>query len=159
MKKLLAIAIAATMLSGLYGLTLSLSGAFQDITNEYEGGAYLGAKVDIIMGLLPILKARGFLMELDFSEGTPMTFATFTGTDLLINIPMAASVQPYVVTGFWFVKDEYMTIKGGLGAEMGFGNVSGYLEGNINFFKPDQGDSYMPINIMGGLRFPLNFGL
>ncbi|MEO0096240.1 MAG: hypothetical protein ABIL66_10175 [candidate division WOR-3 bacterium] len=159
MKKLLVALIVAIMLSGVYGLTLSISGAFQDITNEYGGGAYLGVKADIIVGLLPILKARGFLMEIDFSEGTPMAFGTFTGSDLLISIPMAAPVQPYVVAGLWFVKDAYMTIKGGLGAEMGFGSMTGYLEGDLNFISPDQGDSYMPINIMAGLRFPLKLGL
>ncbi len=159
MRKILGVAVVLTMLSGLYGLTLSLSGAYQDITDEYGGGPYFGVKADIIVGLLPILKARGFLMELDFSEGTPMAFGTFTGSDLLITIPMAAPVQPYVVAGFWFVKDAYMTIRGGLGAEMGFGNMNGYLEGHLNFVSPDQGDSYMPINIMGGLRFPLKLGL
>lgn len=159
MKRLLALTVAMTMLSGLYGLTLSLSGAYQDITDEYGGGAYFGIKADIIVGLLPILKARGFLVEVDFSDGTPMHFGTFTGTDLLINVPMAAPVQPYIVAGFWYHKDLYMTIKGGLGAEMGFGNMSGYLEYNLNFVSPEQGDSYMPMNIMGGLRIPLKLGL
>ncbi len=159
MKKLFAITVVATMLSGLYGLTLSLSGAYQDVTDEYGGGAYFGAKADVIVGLLPILKARGYLVEVDFSEGTPMHFGTFTGSDLLISIPMAAPVQPYVVAGFWFVKDAYMTFKGGLGAEMGFGNMSGYVEGNLNFVSPEGGDSYMPINVMGGIRIPLKLGL
>ncbi|MGB9720280.1 MAG: hypothetical protein ACPL28_02205 [bacterium] len=159
MKKLFAIGVIATMLSGLYGLTLSLSGAYQDITDEYGGGAYFGVKADVIVGLLPILKARGYLVEVDFSEGTPMHFGTFTGTDMLITIPMASPIQPYLVAGVWFVKDVHFTLKGGLGAEMGFGNMSGYLEYNLNFVSPDQGDSYMPMNVMGGLRFPLKLGL
>lgn len=159
MKKLCAVAIAATMLSGLYGLTLSLSGAYQDVTDEYGGGAYFGVKADVIVGLLPILKARGYLVEVDFSEGTPMHFGTFTGSDLLINIPMAAAFQPYIVAGLWFHKDLYTTIKGGVGAEMGFGNMSGYLEYNLNYIMPDEGDSYMPMNLMGGIRIPLKLGL
>ncbi len=158
MKKLFGLFVAATMLSSLYGLTLSLSGAYQDITGEV-GDAYFGAKVDVIVGLLPILKARGYLVEVDFSEGTPMHFGTFTGSDLLITIPMAAPMQPYVVAGLWFAKDAYTTIKGGLGAEMGFGNMSGYLEYNLNYVMPDGGDSYMPMNVMVGLRFPLKLGL
>ncbi|MEO0184492.1 MAG: hypothetical protein ABIL22_08145 [candidate division WOR-3 bacterium] len=159
MKKLLAVAIAATMLSGLYGLTLSLSGAYQDITDESGGGAYFGAKADIIVGLLPILKARGFLAEVDFSTGTPMKFGTFTGSDLLITIPMAAPVQPYVVAGLWFVKNVSTTIRGGIGAEMGFGNMTGYLEYHLNFVSFSGGGSSTPMNIMGGLRFPLKLGL
>lgn len=159
MKKLLGLFMAATVLSGLYGLTISLSGAYQDVTDEYGGGAYFGAKADVIVGLLPILKAREYLVEVDFSEGTPMHFGTFTGSDMLITIPMAAPIQPYLVAGLWFVKDAYMTIKAGLGAEMGFGNMNGYVEGNLNFVSPEVGDSYMPINIMGGIRIPLKLGL
>ncbi|MGQ9664685.1 MAG: hypothetical protein ACUVUH_05040 [bacterium] len=159
MKKLFAMAVVATMLSGLYGLTLSLSGAYQDITDEYGGGAYFGAKADVIVGLLPILKARGYLVEVNFSEGTPMHFGTFTGSDMLITIPMAAPIQPYIVAGFWFIKDAYMIFKGGLGAEMGFGTMNGYVEGNLNFVSPEEGDSYMPINVMAGIRIPLKLGL
>jgi hypothetical protein len=159
MKKLFAIGLISAMMSGLFGLTLSLSGAYQDITDEYGGGAYFGAKADLIVPLLPILKARGYLVEVDFSEGTPMRFGTFTGSDMLITIPMAMPFQPYFVAGAWFEKDVHMTFKVGAGAEMGFGNMSGYLEYNLNFVSPDQGDSYMPMNIMGGLRFPLKFGL
>jgi len=159
MKKLFAIAVAATMLSGLYGLTLSLSGAYQDFTDEQGEGAYFGAKADVIMNLLPILKARGFLAEVNFSEGTPIKFGTFTGSDLLITIPMPAAIQPYLVAGFQFEKDVQMIIKGGLGAEMGFGNMSGYVEYNLNFVSPEVGDSYMPMNIMGGIRIPLKLGL
>ncbi len=159
MKKLTGLFVIATMVSGLYGLTLSLSGAYQDITDEYGGGAYFGTKVDLIVNLLPILKARGFLVEVDFSEGTPMRFGTFTGTDMLLTIPMAAPVQPYIVGGVWFEKDLETILRGGLGIEMGFGSASGYLEGHLNFVMPEQGDSYMPINFMAGLRIPLKLGL
>lgn len=159
MKKLLGLFMAATVLSGLYGLTISLSGAYQDVTDKYGDGPYFGAKADVIVGLLPILKARGYLVEVDFSEGTPIHFGTFTGSDMLITIPMAAPIQPYLVAGLWFVKDADMTIKAGLGAEMGFGNMNGYVEGNLNFVSPEGGDSYMPINIMGGIRIPLKLGL
>jgi len=159
MKKLFAIMIVGSMLGGLYGLSLSLSGAYQDITDEYGGGAYFGIKADVIVGLLPVLKARGYLAEVDFSEGTPMRFGTFTGSDLLITIPMAMPFQPYLVAGFWFEKDVYTTFKVGAGAEMGFGNMSGYLEYNLNFISPEVGDSYMPMNLMAGIRIPLKLGL
>ncbi|MCX7994351.1 MAG: hypothetical protein N3A65_01065 [candidate division WOR-3 bacterium] len=158
MKKWLLTVLAMALLSGVYGLTIGLSAAYQDITDEEGGGAYFGAKADAILGLLPIFKARCFLAEIDFKENTPMSLGTFTGTDLLIMLPLPVPVQPYVVAGVWFVKDFHFTIKGGIGGEVGFGNMTGYLEGNLELIKPDQGSSYMPINIMGGLRFPLKLG-
>jgi hypothetical protein len=42
---------------------------------------------------------------------------------------------------------------------VGFGNISGYLEYNLNFISPEEGDSYMPMNLMAGIRVPLKFGL
>ena len=159
MKKLFALAIATSLIGGLYGLTLSFSGAYQDVTDEYGAGAYFGAKVDAIVSMLPILKARGYLAEVDFKDpDMTMSFGTFTGSDLLLSIPMPAAIQPYVVAGILFIKDDKMVFKGGLGAEMGFGNLYGYLEGNINFISPYEGDGFLPINIMGGIRIPVKLG-
>jgi len=72
---------------------------------------------------------------------------------------MAMPFQPYLVAGFWFEKDVHTTFKAGAGAEVGFGNISGYLEYNLNFISPEEGDSYMPMNLMAGIRVPLKFGL
>ncbi|MEO0123318.1 MAG: hypothetical protein ABIL69_04870 [candidate division WOR-3 bacterium] len=158
MKKLLAVAVAAVMLNGLYGLSLSLSGAYQDITDQKGGGAYLGLKADLIINLLPILKARGYLVEVDFSAGIPMKIGVFTGSDLLLVLPLPTMMQPYIVTGFSYEKDSAIVFKGGLGAEFGFSGLIGYLEGNLNYIKPAQGNSKIPINIMGGIRYPLQIG-
>jgi len=159
MKKLFALALSLSMLSGVYGLTIGIGGAYEDVTDELGGGAYFAAKIDAIVPVLPILKVRGNLLNVDFVTDTPIKFGTFTGTDLLVILPLPAMFQPYVVAGAWFEKDVSMSFKGGLGAEIGFGTVSGYLEGGVNYTKPDVGDATMPVYIQGGVRVPIQLGL
>jgi hypothetical protein len=55
MKKLFAIAIAASMLSGLYGLTLGLGVAYEDVA---EDGRYLCIKGDARVPIMPIVDWR-----------------------------------------------------------------------------------------------------
>ncbi|MEO0190427.1 MAG: hypothetical protein ABIL18_05545 [candidate division WOR-3 bacterium] len=158
MRKLLAVVIVAVILNGLYGLSLSLSGSYQDITDQKDDGAYFGLKADLIINLLPILRARGYLVEIDFSAGTPMKIGAFAGSDLLLVLPLPTVMQPYIVVGFSYERDSTLFFRGGFGAEIGFSGLIGYLEGNLNYIKPAQGNSKIPINIMGGIRYPLQIG-
>ena len=165
MKKLFAIAIAASMLSGLYGLTLGLGAAYEDVVEE---GRYLCIKGDARIPILPVLDARGELLLVNLREdGKAITFGTFAGSDLLIKFPMPASFQPYLVLGLWFnmsLEDDdsmYLGLKAGLGGEYGFGGFNAYLEGGLNRFtytKVGDADSETanPIYVQLGMTFPID---
>lgn len=164
MKKLFAIAIAASMLSGLYGLTLGLGVAYEDVADSTR---YLCIKGDARVPILPVLDVRGELLNVSLKEDQKgIHFGTFFGTDLLIKFPMPAAFQPYLVLGVWFnmslEDDDSMDLglKGGLGAEYGFGGFNAYLEGGLNKFtysKVGDADSETtnPIYVQLGVTFPL----
>lgn len=164
MKKLFAIAIAASMLSGLYGLTLGLGVSYEDVVEE---GRYLCIKGDARVPILPVLDVRGEFLNVGLPEGgKAIHFGTFFGSDLLIKFPMPAAFQPYLVLGVWFnmgLEDEpldYMTLglKAGLGGEYGFGGFNAYLEGGLNKFtwvKDADPSTTNPIYVQLGVTFPI----
>ena len=164
MKKLFAIAIAASMLSGLYGLTLGLGVAYEDVA---EDGRYLCIKGDARVPIMPIVDWRAGLLSVMLPENAKsLHLGTGISSDLLIKFPMPASFQPYLVMGFWFdmgLEDEqldYMTfaLKAGLGGEMGFGGFNAYLEGGLNKFtytKDADPSTTNPIYVQLGVTFPL----
>lgn len=164
MKKLFAIAIAASMLSGLYGLTLGLGVAYEDVA---EDGRYLCIKGDARIPVLPVLDWRVGLLNVMLPDGgKAINFGTDVSSDLLIKFPMPASFQPYLVLGVWFnmgLEDEpldYMNLalKAGLGGEMGFGGFNAYLEGGLNKFtytKDADPSTTNPIYVQLGITFPL----
>jgi hypothetical protein len=164
MKKLFAIAIAVGMLSGLYGLTLGLGVAYEDVA---EDGRYLCIKGDARIPVLPILDVRGELLNVALPDGgKAIHFGTFAGSDLLIKFPMPAAFQPYLALGIWFSKGledaplDYTTLalKAGLGGEMGFGGVNAYLEGGLNKFTwtaDADPATTNPIYVQLGLTFPV----
>ncbi len=163
MKKLFAIAIAAGLLTGLNALHLGLGVAYENI----EDG-YLAIKADARLSLMPMIDVRGELLNVSLQDGgKAIHFGTFTGTDLLIKFPMPSSIKPYLCMGLWFSKGledaplDYTTLslKAGLGAEMGFGGLNGYLEGGLNKFNWTEGadpatDQALYVQI--GATFPLS---
>ena len=165
MKKLFAIAIAASMLSGLYGLTLGLGVSYESVEDSTR---YLCIKGDARVPILPVLDVRGELLLVPLGEDAKaIHFGTFAGSDLLIKFPMPAAFQPYLVLGVWFYMsledDDTMAfdLKGGLGAEYGFGGFNAYLEGGLNkfsYFKTGSADSETanPIYVQLGITFPID---
>ncbi|MGB3340697.1 MAG: hypothetical protein WBB37_04360 [bacterium] len=164
MKKLFAIAIAASMLSGLYGLSLGLGVAYEDVA---EDGRYLCIKGDMRVPILPIVDLRGGLLNVMLPDGgKAINFGTCVSSDLLIKFPMPASFQPYLVLGVWFnlgledAPGDYMdfSLKAGLGGEMGFGGFNAYLEGglhNFKYVKDADPSTTNPIYVQLGVTFPV----
>ena len=167
MKKLFAIAIAASMLSGLYGLTLGLGVAYEDVA---EDGRWLCIKGDARIPIIPVLDWRVGLLTVKMpTDAKTIAFGTGVSNDLLIKFPMPASFQPYLVLGVWFgmgledaVPYDYMTfdVKAGLGGEYGFGGFNAYLEGGLNTFSylkigDADGETANPIYAQLGITFPL----
>ncbi len=163
MKKLFAIAIAASMLSGLYGLTLGLGVAYEDVADSTR---YLCIKGDARIPILPVLDLRVGLLDVSLRENAKgILFGTGMETDLLIKFPMPASFQPYLVFGLRFdlgLEDPStmgLELKGGLGGEMGFGGFNAYLEGglhNLDFQKDREPDEMTTaIYAQLGVTFPL----
>ena len=164
MKKLFAIAIAASMLSGLYGLTLGLGVAYEDVA---EDGRYLCIKGDMRVPILPIVDLRGGLLNVMLPDGgKAINFGTCVSSDLLIKFPMPAAFQPYLILGVWFnmsLEDDdsmYLGLKAGLGAEYGFGGFNAYLEGGLNRFTYTKvgdldSETANPIYVQVGLTFPI----
>ena len=158
MKKLFAIVIAGSMLSGLYGLSIGLGGAYDGITET----GYFSVRADVMCKAMPFLGFRLGLVQVDFPSGTtPMYFGTGISTDVMLFIPMAGMISPYIPMGVSY-SDAYdvstLHLKGGLGAEFGFGGFNGYLEGGINFWNIDisgVSGSTNPIYVQGGVRFPV----
>lgn len=164
MKKLFAIAIAASMLSGLYGLSLGLGASYESVEDSTR---YLCIKGDARIAILPVLDVRGELLLVPLGENAKaINFGTFAGSDLLIKFPMPAAFQPYLVLGVWFnmsLEDDdsmYLGLKAGLGAEYGFGGFNAYLEGGLNRFTYTKvgdldSETANPIYVQVGLTFPI----
>ena len=164
MKKLFAIAIAASMLSGLYGLTLGLGVAYEDVA---EDGRWLCVKGDARIPILPVLDWRVGLLNVRLPDGgKAINFGTGVSNDLLIKFPMPASFQPYLVLGVWFnmgledAPGDYMNLalKAGLGGEYGFGGFNAYLEGglhNFTYTKDADPSTTNPIYAQLGVTFPI----
>jgi hypothetical protein len=169
MKKLFAIAIAASMLSGLYGLSFGLGGRY---TLSHPGAlpdstfSYPSIVADVMCKPLPILGFRIGLVGLDLipddEGGTQYRFGTGTSASILIYIPMAGMVQPYIPFHVLYMGDggSTLTLDGGLGAEFMFGGFGAYLEGGIDLwsYSPEVGDSSSDtwFHVQGGVRIPVN---
>jgi hypothetical protein len=169
MKKLFAIAIVASIFSGLYGFSFGLGGQYilnhpgfmPDSTYSYPG-----VTADVMCKPLPILGFRIGLVQVNLvpEEEGNTNYQIGTGVDatILVYIPMAAPVSPYIPFGI--VYNGYdggsnMHLKGGIGAEMGFGSLAGYLEGGIHFTSVSiEGFDSASDNwffVQGGIRVPV----
>ena len=165
MKKLFAIAMVAGMLSGLYGFSIGLGARYDNLAGPEGSDPYFSIRADVLCKLMPIVGLRAGLIQIDLpTDATAMHIGTGVNADVLIYIPMEAMVKPYVVTGIWFtsLQDYYTDIRliGGLGAELGFGGFSGYLEGafNLDALTPEglDGTSNTWFYVQGGVRIPIN---
>lgn len=177
MKKLFAIAVLAGMVSGLYGFSIGLGGRYEIGHYSYAYGfdstfSYPAVVADVMVKPIDMLGFRFGLFTFNIlpdeekeSMTSPTTFIFGTGIDasVLLFIPMAGTISPYIPFHFAYTSSEYysaFTIDGGVGVEAGFGPVAGYLEGGIDFFNysPDVGDSDSDnwFYVQGGLRIPLN---
>jgi hypothetical protein len=172
MKKLFAIAIVASMFSGLYALSFGLGGQynlnkpyppFADSDSSYS---YPAIVADAMCKPLPILGFRIGLVQYEMHGddygGNIYHFGTGCSAALLFYLPVAAPVNPYIPLYVMYDGSDAgsgLTFHGGVGFEKGFGNLSGYLEGGATFAQtsPDQGDSAsdMWFFIQGGLRIPV----
>lgn len=164
MRKLFAIAIALSMMSGLYALKLGLGVAYEDVL---EDGRYLAIKADARVPVLPILDVRGELLNVALPDGgKAIKFGTFTGSDLLIKLPMPMAFQPYLALGLWFnmgledAPGDYMNmaLKGALGGEMALGGVNAYLEFGLNKFtwvKDADPATTNPLFVQLGITVPV----
>ena len=162
MKKLFAIAIAASMLSGLYGFSIGLGAAYDNLAGEEDTDPYFSVRADVMCKPLPILGLRFGLIQIDLpTDSTEYHFGTGVSADVLVFIPMAGTITPYIPFGFWYHGNtgSVLTLKGGLGAEMGFGGFAGYLEGGINYedISPEvgEGTSDTWFYVQGGVRIPI----
>lgn len=171
MKKLFALAVAISMMSGLYGLSLGLGVAYENIAGPEDTDPYLAVKGDVTLPVIPIIDWRLGLLSLELpTDAKLFTLATGISSDLLIKIPMPAAFQPYLVIGLGVgyysieVLDEtfnttFLDFKGGIGGEMGFGGLSAYLEGGVNFgyfkFGDADAETENPLFVQAGVKFPV----
>jgi hypothetical protein len=182
MKKLLAIAVAAGMLTGLYGgASFGLGGMYTlsgpSMVHPDSSYSYPSIVADVMVDLIPIIGLRMGLVSVDIKSdedpdegGTTMEFGTGVYGDVVVKIPMAGMVTPYVPVGFWYYNRYHnadvslLGLKGGVGAMMGFGGISGYLEGGVRLASFTYGDEYpLPLEdksytyfyFQGGIRVPV----
>ena len=169
MKKLFALVIAASMMSGLYALSFGLGARY---TIGYPGAladstfSYPSIVADVMCKPLPIVGLRIGLIQFDMipdeEGGSKYEFATGANAAVLVYIPMAGMVNPYIPFYFSYSGNGGSTIllDAGLGAEFGFGGVNGYLEGGINLWNasPEGLDSNSEtwFHVQGGVRIPVN---
>ena len=167
MKKLFAIAIAASMLSGLYGLSFGLGGRY---TISHPGAlpdstySYPSVIADVMCKPLPILGFRIGLVGLDLipeeDGGTQYMFGTGCDASILIFIPMAGMVQPYIPFHILYMGNggSQLFLDGGIGAEFMFGGFGAYLEGGINLYSYSNATSTSDtwFHVQGGVRIPVN---
>ncbi len=172
MKKLFAIAVAAGLLTGLYGASIGLGMQYtiSEKLNPFDTvkTSYPSVVLDLMVPIIPVLAARMGLVEYniisDDDGGSTYAFGTGVYGDICFMIPMQGMFKPYIPVGFIYAgMTDYsqMTLKGGVGCEGLFGPVNGYLEGGIHY------DTYSPADIdvdavtyfyvQGGIRVP--FGM
>lgn len=175
MKKLLTIAVLTGMLSGLYGLSFGLGGRYEIGHYSYLYGtdstfSYPAIVADVMVKPMPVLGFRFGLITFNLlpeeeKEVAPTTFVLGTGIDasVLVFIPMAGTISPYIPFHFAYNSADWgsqFTIDGGVGVEAGFGPVSGYLEGGINFLNVSveglDSESANWFYVQGGIRIPVN---
>jgi hypothetical protein len=181
MKKLFAIAVAASLFSGLYaGASFGLGGMYtiSGPSNVHPDSNYSYPSIvaDVMVDLLPIVGVRMGIVSVDIKSdsapaegGVDMAFGTGVYGDVVFKIPMAGMVSPYIPIGVWYYNNYHgyedlglIGLKGGVGAMMGFGGVSAYLEGGVrlaSFSYPEvwqlEDKSYTYFYVQGGIRVPI----
>ncbi len=178
MKRLFAVAIAAGILSGVYGASFGLGLAYNinhpPLSTDYFDGtedfSYPSIVADFRFPLLgPFINARMGLVEYnliaDDDGGSDYHFGTGVYGDLCLTIPTLTAISPYIPIGVFYDGNggSTLNLKAGLGGETGIGGFLGYLEGGIKWMKVDrewmeesESDTYF--YVQGGLRVPFGFG-
>jgi len=176
MKKLFAIVIAVSMFSGLYaGASFGLGGQYTLMAPSVvpdSDYSYPSIVADVMVDLIPLIALRMGLVTVDIKSdvegGTIFELGTGVFGDVVVKIPMAGMVKPYIPIGFWYYNKYHdfdlavLSLKGGVGAMMGFGGVNGYLEAGVNFANMMYGET-IPLEdysdlyyyIQGGIRVPV----
>ncbi|UCF71059.1 MAG: hypothetical protein JSW49_01940 [candidate division WOR-3 bacterium] len=168
MKKLFAIAVAASLFSGLYAASIGLGIQYTISENlnplaDTLKTSYPSVVVDVMVPIIPVLAARMGLVEYNIiSEddgGANYKFGTGVYGDICFMIPMQMPLKPYIPIGFVYAgMTDYseLHLKGGVGGMMDFGGVSGYLEGGINYatYSPEgvDVDAVTFFYVQGGVR-------
>jgi hypothetical protein len=168
MKKLFAIAIAASLISGgLYAFSFGLGVAYDELgIDSLYGKGHLAIKADMMCKPFPILGFRFGLVDVEMRDddfgGTMFTIATGCDATVMFYIPMAGMLQPYIPIYFKYadtgdLDQTTLYIFGGVGGEMGFGSVTGYLEGRFTMLDiSTRTESQNWFTIQGGVRVPIN---
>lgn len=182
MKKLFAIAVAASLFSGLYaGASIGLGAMYTingpSMLGQDSNYSYPSVVADVMVDLMPIVGLRMGLVQVDIKSdsapaegGIDMAFGTGVYGDVVFKIPMAGTLTPYIPIGIWYYNryhgadQSLIGLKGGVGAMMGFGGVAGYLEGGVRLASFTYGDdypypledkSYTYFYVQGGIRVPI----
>ncbi len=173
MKKIFILIAVLAMAGGLYALGFGVSGAYDMIAGPEFSDPFFSAKVDLYVPIIPALNWRVGLFKIDFPEGGKViSFGTgvagyymlFSSSDIIIKPPLPSPFKPYGLAGIGLMNISNGTsmtnlnLKGGVGAEMGLGQVKPYIEGGINFLSMDFGggsDSEKWFYIQGGLIIKL----
>jgi len=120
-------------------------------------------------------------LRIDFPEDEKMiSFGTgafglgsfgFCSSDLIVKVPTPTAFKPFALAGLGVIRVSseadsfinynftWLSLKGGLGAEVGLGQVKPYLEGGINYmFLRSDGyteEDDKALYVQGGLRIKL----
>lgn len=167
MKKLFAIAIAVSLVGGgLFGFSFGLGAAYENIGGPEGTDPFFAIKADVMCKPLPILGLRIGIVDVDLKSddmgGTTYAFGTGCDATVLLYIPMAGMIQPYIPFYFMYAGNGFtsMHFAGGLGAEFALGGVNAFLEAKFDYYDFDvegfESDAENSFNIYGGVRIPLN---
>jgi hypothetical protein len=165
MKKVFALALVLSCMSGLYGLTLGIGAAYEGLLVD-GADPYLALKVDARVPLMKMIDIRACVLNVSLPEGGKNIYlGTFTDSDLLIKPDMGMPFKPYIALGVWFrmgLEDapgdyQVLGLKGALGGEFEIGSIGAYIEAGLNKFQwiKDGGSSH-PVYVQLGLTFPVN---
>jgi hypothetical protein len=174
MKRLFAVAVAAGLLTSVYGASFGVGLAYNinhppqhTYTDDFS---YPAIVADFRFPLLgPFINARMGLVEYnmiaDDDGGSDYHYGTGVYGDLCLTIPTLTAITPYIPIGVFYEGNggSTLNLKAGLGGEMGVGGFLGYVEGGIKWMKVDldwmeesESDTYF--YVQGGLRVPFGFG-
>jgi hypothetical protein len=163
MRKIFALALALTLVSGLYGLKLGLGAAYAGLLDDHYT-EYLSIKADMRVPLLSSVDVRATILNFDMpTDAKAIHLGTFTSSDLMFKIPMEGSLKPYVAAGLWFnygldAETMDLALKAAIGAEMGLGGLNAFIEaglGPFSYTKDADPSTHNPMYVQAGIILPV----
>jgi hypothetical protein len=165
MKKVFALALSLSFLSGLYGFTLGLGVAYEGLAVS-GADPYFALKADARVPLSSMIDIRAVLLNVSLPDGgKSIHLGTFTESDLIFKPKTSMSFKPYLALGVWFsmgLEDapldyKILAVKGALGGEMEFGGLNAYLEAGLNKFTwvSGGGGTSHPVYVQLGVNIPV----